>query len=139
MIYITLDHLYTYAFDRSVKESTQDFDKTLENLERDTIALIKPYLCKYYDIKKIFDPETPVRHGMLIKIITKIILHEAISRNAYRKVSQNSKDDYDWAMATLEKLNTGRLVLTDLPEKPKQQNSTMGLIHGNLSNKNFYI
>ena len=128
MKYLTLDYLYTHAFERAIKESTQDFEQSIENLSR------------YYDISVIFG-EKPIKNGVLTKIITKIIIYEAIRRNVYRKVNNGYQEDYNWAMETLEKLNNGKMTLADLPEKiphSKRKNND-SLQSGNLSNKNFYI
>lgn len=141
MKYLTLDYLYTHAFERAIKESTQDFEQSIENLEEETIDLVKTYLSRYYDISAIFG-EKPIKNGVLTKIITKIIIYEAIRRNVYRKVNNDGyQEDYNWAMETLEKLNNGKMILADLPEKiphSKRKNND-SLQSGNLSNKNFYI
>lgn len=140
MKYLTLDYLYTHAFERAIKESTTDFEQAIENLETETISLVRTYLYRYYDVAKIF-AEPPVKNGVLDKIITKIIIYEAVRRNVYRKVNNGYQEDYKWAMETLEKLNTGRMTLSDLPSKPKEStdNPKDSLMHGNLSNKNFFI
>jgi hypothetical protein len=140
MQYLSLDYLYTHAFERAIAESTHDFAETLENLETETISLVKTYLSQYYDIDLIFSSTAPIENGVLKKIITKIILYEAVRRNAYRKVPADYKEDYQWAMETLEKLNTGKLTLQDLPPKTNTDGSTKEmLLWGNLSNKNNYI
>lgn len=141
MKYLDEDYLYTHAFERAVTESTADFNNTLDNLEQETIDLVKSYLSQYYDIDKIFSITTPVKNGVLTKVMTKIILYEAVRRNAYRKVPTDYKEDYEWAIATLEKLNTGKITLSDLPPKEAtDDNPTTGsLLYGNLSNKNLYI
>lgn len=141
MKYLEIEYLYTHAFERAITESTADFDKTLENLESETIDLVKSYLSQYYDISKIFSLTNPIKNGVLSKIMTKIILYEAVRRNAYRKVPTDYNEDYKWAIETLEKLNSGKLTLTDLPPKTNDDGSTDNsrLMWGNLSNKNNYI
>ena len=141
MKYLTLDYLYTHAFERAVTESTADFNNTLDNLESETIDLVKTYLSQYYNVALIFSETNPIQNGVLKKVMTKIILYEAVRRNAYRKVATDYKDDYIWAIATLEKLNTGKLSLPDLPPKEAtEDNPTTGsILWGNLSNPNNYI
>ncbi|MRM94590.1 DUF1320 domain-containing protein [Riemerella anatipestifer] len=143
MKYLTLDHLYTHAFERAVVESTADFEKAIDLIEEETIDIVKTYLARYYDVASIFG-DTPIRTGVLTKIITNIILYEAVRRNVYRKVKGKYEEDYKWAMETLEKINSGKITLHDLPEKPSQvdnSNAPTGgkLMYGNLSNKNFFI
>ncbi|WP_313214229.1 phage protein Gp36 family protein [Soonwooa sp.] len=140
MKYLDLDYLYTHAFERAITESTADFDKTLDNLESETIDLVKSYLSQYYDIDKIFSLTAPIKNGVLSKVMTKIILYEAVRRNAYRKVPTDYNEDYKWAIETLEKLNSGKLTLHDLPPKGNADGSDNSrLMWGNLSNKNNYI
>jgi hypothetical protein len=73
MQYLSLDYLYTHAFERAIAESTHDFAETLENLETETISLVKTYLSQYYDIDLIFSSTAPIENGVLKKIITKTI------------------------------------------------------------------
>ena len=60
MKYLSLEYLYTHAFERAVAESTNDFASTLENLEAETIALVKTFLSHYYDIELIFSETSPI-------------------------------------------------------------------------------
>lgn len=141
MKYLTLEHLYTHAFERAIVESTADFTEAMDNIEAETIDIVKTYLARYYDVAQIFG-DTPIRTGVLTKIMTNIILYEAIKRNVYRKAKGKYEEDYKWAMEMLDKINAGKITLADLPEAPKNNTSpkTGGkLLHGNLSNKNFYI
>lgn len=141
MKYLELEYLYTHAFERAVTESTADFEETINNLEQETIDLVKSYLSQYYNVAKIFDESKPVKNGVLSKIMTKIILYEAVRRNAYRKVPTDYKEDYEWAIETLEKLNTGKMNLSDLPPKEATDENpdTGSLLYGNLSNENYYM
>lgn len=141
MKYLTTDYLYTHAFERAIAESTADFDRTIDNLESETIDLVKSYLSEYYDVNKIFSQAAPVRNGVLSKIMTKIILYEAVRRNAYRKVPTDYNEDYKWAMDSLEKLNSGKLKLNNLPPRTNEDGKTDNsrLMWGNLSNKNNFI
>lgn len=139
MKYLTEEYLFTHAFERAVTESTADFGQTLDNLETETIDLVKTYLSQYYDVSKIFSETEPVYNGVLKKVMTKIILYEAVRRNAYRKVPTDYNEDYKWAIETLEKLNNGKLTLHDLPPKGSNENDNSRLMWGNLSNKNNYI
>lgn len=144
MKYLTLDHLYTHAFERAIVESTADFEQAIDNIEEETIDIVKTYLARYYDVSAIFG-DRPIKTGVLTKIITNIILYEAIRRNVYRKAKGKFEEDHKWAMDMLEKINSGKISLHDLPEKTTSSNPTAPnkggdkLMHGNLSNKNFYI
>lgn len=143
MKYLTLDHLYTHAFERAIIESTADFEQAIDNIEEETIDIVRTYLARYYDVSAIFG-DKPIKTGILTKIITNIILYEAIRRNIYRKAKGKYEEDYKWAMEMLEKVNNGKITLQDLPEKNTNSNTTPNkgndrLMHGNLSNKNFYI
>lgn len=144
MKYLTLDHLYTHAFERAIIESIADFEEAIDLIEEETIDIVKTYLARYYNVDLIFG-ETPIKTGILSKIMTNIILYEAIRRNIYRKAKGKFEEDYKWAMEMLEKINAGKLSLHDLPERNANDGSSNpngnggNLMFGNLSNNNFYI
>ncbi|WP_372472694.1 phage protein Gp36 family protein [Capnocytophaga sp. ARDL2] len=123
MKYLTLEHLYTHAFERTIVESTADFTDAINNIETETIDIVKTYLSRYYDVSKIFS-DTPIRTGVLTKIMTYIIIYEAIKRNVYRKIKGRYEEDYKWAMEMLEKINAGKITLADLPEASQKQRLT---------------
>ena len=59
MKYLTLDYLYTHAFERAIKESTQDFEQSIENLEEETIDLVKKLIYQDTMIFLLFSEKNP--------------------------------------------------------------------------------
>lgn len=141
MIYVTKDYLNTFAFERFIDESIQDYEQTLTNIEVSNIALIRTYIGGIYDADKIFNKEKPVENELLKKILAKLILYDAVRRNAARKVPSDYKEEYDWAIEQLENINSGKLDLEGLPPKTDESGNPVEstTLFGNLSNPNFYI
>ncbi|AIM38083.1 hypothetical protein KO02_16370 [Sphingobacterium sp. ML3W] len=139
MIYISRDDLTTDSYDRFIKESSDDIEGTLEKAEKRAIGLAKTYLSGRYKVDLIFgDP--PVRNELLVDIICQIVLEKVFGRNAARKVSSDIKTGYDFAIEQLEKINSGRTVLADLPMITDESGQALSdSLFGNLSNPNFYI
>lgn len=140
MIYLEKEYLITHIFERLLNESSDDYSDMLDNSEEEQIGVIKSMLAGRYDVETIFDKTAPVINAVLKRILTKLVIYDAIRRNAARKVPTDYKEEYEWAMKMLEKLSTGAIVLDDLPKPPLNPDGTSGTtMHGNLSNKNFYI
>ncbi|MDQ8012030.1 MAG: DUF1320 family protein [Flavobacterium nitrogenifigens] len=141
MIYLVKDDLISLAVERFIDESSEESDKILDTVELQNIQLIKGYIASRYDVSEIFNALTPIKHEILTRILTKLVLFDIIRRNAARKVPTDYKEEYDKALELLEKIATGRIKLEGLPaptdENGNPTNSTS--IWGNNSNPNFYI
>lgn len=144
MIYLTENDLKTNTLERLLNESVADFQQAKDEVELQVLAEVKALISNRYDVKAIFGTPT-IRDPFLVKIITKMVVHDIISRNAARKIPQDRKEDYEWAMKQLEKINTGRLKLDGLPSKPTDttnggtSSTASKMLYGNLKNKDFYI
>ena len=143
MIYITEGDLTDSSYKRFLDESTGDTvagHTVLDSLELKAIEFATPYLSARYDTDKIFDEAEPIRNGVLVEIIAKIVLHKLFSRNAARKVSTDVKEGYDWALKELSKLDSGNPILKDLPVPVDEDDQpTFPNAFGNSSNEDFYI
>lgn len=140
MIYLEKDYLQTHIFERFLEESSADYMDMLDNAEAEQIGVIKSMLAGRYDVALIFNEDAPIINEVLKRILSKLVIYDAVRRNAARKVPTDYKDEYDWAMAMLEKLSTGKIVLDDLPKPPLNPDGTSGTtLWGNNSDKNFYI
>lgn len=141
MIYLVKDDLISLAVERFIDESSEESDKILNTVELQNIQLIKGYIASRYNVSEIFSVLTPIKHEILTRILTKLVLFDIIRRNAARKVPTDYKEEYDKALELLEKIATGRIKLEGLPvptdENGNPTNSTS--IWGNNSNPNFYI
>jgi len=141
MIYITKEYLNTFAFERLIDESTQDFDQTLDNIETSNIELIKTYIGAIYETDKIFNPEKPIYNELLKRILAKLTLYDVFRRNAARKVPSDYKDEYDWAVKQLQDINSNKTTLGELPPATDANGNPIqsDTIFGNFTNLDFYI
>ncbi|TWP30522.1 DUF1320 domain-containing protein [Apibacter muscae] len=141
MIYLTRDYLNTFAFEKLIDESINDYEPILDNIEASSIELIKTYLSGIFDIDKIFDPEAPIQNELLKTILAKLVLYGIVRRNAARKVPTDYKEEYEWAIKQLENINSGKLNPGGLPPLTDENGNTVEstTLIGNLSNSNFYI
>ncbi|MBV7268382.1 DUF1320 family protein [Winogradskyella luteola] len=139
MIYITDDDLRTDSFQRFIDDSTADFADAKDNAELKAIGKVKTLIKGRYDVDLIFDEQNPLRDEYMADIITKLTLCKIFKRNAGRKLPTDLKEDWEWAMKQLEKINGGKIVL-ELPVNTDDEgNPTAKPMFGNNSNKDFYI
>lgn len=143
MIYITEDDLtddsYKIFIDTSTGDTTAGHN-ILDANEKKAIGIAKTYMDVRYDVDKIFDEAEPLRNDLLVDIICKITLYKVFRRNAARKVGATVKEDYDWAMKELGRINSGAVVLAGLPVPVDEDDqSTVPGITGNTSNEDYYI
>lgn len=141
MRYITPNDLKTDAQERFITDSTADNTDSADYIEKQVVDLVITYLYGRYDTDLIFDEQQPIRNELLVDIISKITLYRIFRRNAARKVNADTKEDYDWAMKELDKINAGRTILKNLPT-PSNTDTTepnSNGLWGNNSNRDFYI
>lgn len=147
MRYLTRDDLIDGSYEQFIIDSTSDWTGVIPSVEAKAIALVSTYLTKY-DVDTIFgipmedtDGYTPgIRHELLADILTKITLYKIFRRNAARKIPQDIKEDYDWAIKQLESIRNGSVVLDDLPPAINEDgSSTSNSMWGNNTNTDYYI
>lgn len=138
MIYLSQEYLQTHIYDKLLTEITTDFEQMLDNLEVEWIDVFKSMLSSRYDVEAIFNAETPIQNELLKRILSKLIIYDAVRRNAARKVPTDYENEKKWAEEMLEKISIGKLTLNDLP-KPQDNTEPGQFMSGNLSNENFYI
>jgi hypothetical protein len=140
MIYLNQTDLTTDTFDRFIQESTSDAPGIIDKNELRSIEIVKSFLSGRYNVNMIFNPVAPIRNELLIDIISKITLYKIFRRNAARKLPQDVNEDYTWALKELEKINTRRISLNDLPPAESSPGQTISnTVWGNNSNRDFYI
>lgn len=143
MKYLTEDDLITDSYERFITESAADNLDVIDKCEQKAIALAITYLANRYSVNDIFgDNELnlpPLRNELLVDIITKITLYRLFKRNAARKLPDDVKEGWDWAIQMLEKIQTGRTILNLPPALDENGQVKSKSIWGNLSNNNFYI
>lgn len=140
MIYLTESDIHAHIQIRLKDESQADFVEALNIIELQNISVIKSYLTSKYNTEQIFKENQPLKNGILTKILTHLVLYDLVRRNATRKVPTDYKDDYDWAIKQLERINSGALILDDLPQPTDENGNVLSdSIWGNNTNKNFYL
>lgn len=152
MIYITKDDLTADSYERFINESSEDIENTLDKCEARAIALVITYLKGRYDTDVIFGfpivedeeedpvPSTPpMRDELLVDIISKITLYRVFRRNAPRKLPSDVKEDYQWAIDQLSRINSGRVTMELPPAVDESGNVISNSIWGNNTNKDYYI
>lgn len=139
MIYLTNEDLYADTIQRFIDESLRDHPDAKEKAELTAISTAKSYLSRRYNTALIFDEETPIIDPVLVEILVKITLYKILGRNAARKVPTDVKDDFEWAIKQLEKLNAGRLKIELPPALDDQGEIKSTSMHGNNRNQNYYI
>lgn len=136
MIYLTKEDIETEAITRLIDESTAYDDNVLNKIEKTVIGICKTFLTDY-DVDTVFTEGSTVRDEVLVDIMSKILLYKVFSRNAARKVSEDIKENYKWAMKMLEKVQNGSLTLI-LPAVVLGEGKSRS-VWGNSTNKDFYI
>lgn len=143
MIYLENSDLTADAYQRFITESQGDGEDVLNKCELRAIAMVKTYISSRYDVLDIFGDEEletePLRNELLVEIISKITLYRLFGRNAARKLPADIKEDFEWALKMLEKIQTGRLQLDLPPALDEGGLPKSNSIWGNNSNQDFYI
>lgn len=140
MIYLEKDDLITHAFERLIDESSNDFEDTLKNIEKENIGIVKSYLGSRYDVDTIFDETAPIRNPLLVRILAKMVLYDVVRRNAARKVPTDYVEEMKDAIETLEKIAFGRLDIKNLPPAIDDDGKIISTtLFGDNRNPNFYI
>ena len=116
MVYVTEEDLLSVIQDALVKASVEKSVSVLDTLESQVIDEVKSYIGGRFEVEKIFG-EPPIRHGMLVKVITNITVYRAVRRNAARKVPEDYSEMNAWAYDVLTRVSDGKMPLPGLPEK----------------------
>lgn len=87
--------------------SENALETIMEPIEKQNIAFIRSKLSGRYDMDPVFDAEADERNQVILKILLKMCLYDFIRRNAARKVPDDYREDYNWAIKELEKLQSG--------------------------------
>lgn len=138
MIYLTKEDLELDAWTRLIDESTGFDDTLLDSIETKVIARCKTFLTRY-DVEDAFNEDEPVRDEHLVDIMVKIFLKMLFGRNSARKMPSDVKENYDWAIKELEKIQQGKITIILPPKIDPETGTTAPLMWGNFSNRDFYI
>jgi len=111
----------------------------MEPLEEQNIAFIGAKLGGRYNMTAVFNEVSPDRNQVILKILIIICLYELIRRNAARKVPSDFREDYNWAMKELDKLQSGQSYAGLPPAIDENGDVDLKPIYGNNSNSDNYI
>lgn len=141
MIYITDDDLIVDSQERLINESSGGDPKLMAEIEKRVIDYVITKIGTRYNTELIFTEGDPIYNQVLVDIISKMTLYRLYKRNSARKITQIIKDENDWALKELDKINNGSIPLSGLPligsTVPGKPDSDT--LWGNFSNQDFYI
>lgn len=139
MTYLEKSDIEALVNYRYIDESSQEDQQVIDTIENQNIELVKSYIASRYDVQVIFDEQTPVKHPILSRILSKLVIFDVIRRNAARKVPDDFREEYERAMSLLKEISTGRHILKGLPAPLPQNMPVSQTIWGNNKNDDFYI
>ena len=139
--FLTLDDLSAQIIDQFlIERSGEDTQTILETIESQQIEVIKTKLQGRYDSDAVFNASGTERHWLIFKILSNLVVYYFIRRNAARKVPTDYREEWEWAMKQLEKINAGRITPDGLPViTDTDGNPAPPIMHGNNSNRDFYL
>lgn len=125
----------------SKERDHEDREQILSDIEQQNIALLKSKLKGRYDTDAIFSASAANRHWLIIKILTLLVVYDYVRRNAARKVPDDYRKDWEWAMKYVEKLKSGHETAEGLPpaKSPGQTANGKSPIYGNNTNNDLMI
>ena len=138
MIYLTDADLELESFERFINESTANDNDLKDKAETSVIGIVKTFL-NNYDCVDIFNQEEPLRDEFLAGIMATMVVHKLLGRNAARKLNQDGKDEYKYALAQLEKIQQGKIILNLPPKLDENEQPTTPIMWGNNTNPDYYI
>ena len=110
----------------------------LDQIESLVIDEVISYIGGRYKTDEIFNPEKPIRNGLIIQVIAILTAYRAIGRNAARKFQSSGIGiQRDHAYSILNRISTGALPLVGVPEVMEANKGS--IFCGSTKKKNFYI
>jgi len=111
----------------------------MEPIEKQNIAFIRSKLSGRYDMDPVFIETGDDRNQVILKILLRMCLYDFIRRNAARKVPDDYREDYNWAIKELEKLQGGFSYADLPPYKDGEGEEIAKPIWANTTNNDNYI
>ncbi|MFN8238623.1 MAG: phage protein Gp36 family protein [Chitinophagales bacterium] len=140
LLFITENDLKTGSFVSVITDSINDYAAAAEEIEKNNIALIKGKIGTRYDVSAIFSATGNNRNRTIVKVLTILVLYDLIRRNAMRKVPDDYKEDWNWAMKWLDAVRDGKESPQDLPIIDTTTGDSLSeVLYGNNSNQDFRL
>ena len=113
-MFLEKEELKTVAVEEIVNKIIGGDNDIVTNIVNESIALMKGYMSRFYDVEKIFSREGDERHLATLKRLKDIVIYEIYERHT-RSQNAVAARRYNEAMDWLEKLSTGELGDKTLP------------------------
>lgn len=141
MRYITREDLIDVIQEKMLDDSVQLDGAVIDSIEEKAIAFVISFISGRYKTVEIFDKESPLRHAILVQVISMIVTYRIVRRNAARKVPEDYKQVYDEAVTILKNIQGGSQKLDTMPEVPSTDESgnPVNIMWGNTTNKDYFI
>lgn len=97
-------------------------DHIIEQIIRESIAVMTSYLSTYYDTDAIFSATGLERNLTVLKYLKDIIVYELYRSHTHDSANEVATERYSSAMQWLRDLNTGTLSDNSLPLRPEPDN-----------------
>lgn len=137
MKYITIEDLTSVIQDVMLQSSVEKDYAILDTIESSVLDEVASYIGARYQVELIF-AETPMKHGLLQRIVATLTVYRAIRRNAARKVPADIVSLEEWAYEMLGKVSNGILPLPGLPLVTDNQGNAPSL-WGSTKKSEYYI
>jgi hypothetical protein len=113
-MFLEKDELKTVAVEEIIHKIIGGDDEIVTNIVAESIALMKGYMSRFYDVEEIFNKQGTERHLATLKRLKDIVIYEIYERHT-RNQNAVAARRYNEAMDWLEKLSTGELGDKTLP------------------------
>lgn len=116
-MFLEKSELKTVATVQQIDKITGLDDTIVTEIIDESIATMKSYLAKYYDVAVIFAATGTARHLTVLKWLKYIVIYEIYIRHT-REMNVVAQSRYNEAMQWLERTNTGEFTDATLPLLP---------------------
>lgn len=111
MNFITLDDLNIYIKANVLNDISENNNSLLDSLESIAKSCIESYIGHYYDTTEEFGKTGTDRNHFLVSLMIDIFLYHLATRLTPTQVPDIRQQRYDGAIATLEKINSGKVAI----------------------------
>lgn len=116
-MFITKEDLKTLSVPEVVNRLINSDDSIVENVIAESIDIMKGYFQSAgYDTQAIFTAEADNRSLSVLKHLKRIVKYELYARKDHPR-DQDTQNDYDETMTTLQNVAIGKDFIANLPKK----------------------
>jgi hypothetical protein len=122
-MFLRKEELKTVSTEEIIHKIIGGDNEIVINIINESIALMKGYMSRFYDVEEIFSQRGNKRHLATLKRLKDIVIYEIYERHT-RTQNAVAARRYSEAMMWLEKLSTGELGDKTLPPAIKEADIT---------------